>query len=103
MKPFDWDNKKSEALEKERKVCFEDVVIKIDEGFLLDNIEHPNKVKYPDQMMLVVNLNGYAYLVPYLEQEETIHLITIFPSRKHTKAYLKEISHKNLKGENKNG
>ncbi len=88
MKPFDWDNKKSAVLEKERGICFEDIVIKIEEGFLLGNIEHPNQQKYAGQMMLVVNVNGYAYSVPYIEKEDVIHLITIFPSRKLTRVYL---------------
>ena len=88
MKPFDWDNHKSELLEKERGICFEDIVIKIEEGFLLDNIENPNKIKYPNQMIFVVNVDGYAYGVPYVENKDIIHLITIFPSRKLTKFYL---------------
>ena len=88
MKPFDWNDKKSKALDKERGVCFEDIVIKIEEGFLLDNIEHPNKTKYPHQRMLIVNVNGYAYAVPYFEDENTLHLITVFPSRELTKIYL---------------
>jgi len=53
--------KKSDSLEKERKICFEDIVIKIEEGYLLDNIEHPNKIKFPDQMMLLVNVDNYVY------------------------------------------
>ena len=89
MKPFDWDNKKSEALDKERGVSFEDVVIKIEEGFLLDNIEHPNRSKYAHQRMLVVNIDGYVYGVPFVEEEQVIRLITIFPSRKLTKVYLR--------------
>lgn len=88
MKPFDWDNKKSEALEKERHICFEDIVIKIEEGYLLDDIQHPNKAKYPEQMMFVINVDGYVYVVPYYEDEHVIRLITIFPSRKLTKVYL---------------
>ena len=88
MKPFDWDDKKSRSLEKERNVCFEDIVIKIEEGFLLGDIEHPNKVKYGHQRMLVVNVDGYAYAVPYFEDEKMVHLITIFPSRELTKFYL---------------
>ncbi len=88
MKPFDWDDKKSKALEKQRGICFEDIVIRMEEGFLLDNIEHPNKVNYADQMMFVVNVDGYVYVVPYIEDEKVIHLITIFPSRKLTKIYL---------------
>jgi hypothetical protein len=92
MKPFDWDNKKSETLEKDRGICFEDIVIKIEEGFLLDNIEHPNMLKYPDQIMFVVNVDGYAYGVPHIEDDKVIHLITIFPSRKLTKIYLGGLS-----------
>ena len=88
MKPFDWDDKKSDELEKKRKICFEDIVIKIEEGFLLDNIGHPNKAKYAQQMIFVVNVDGYAYCVPYIEDEKFIHLITIFPSRKFTRIYL---------------
>ncbi|MDE1920605.1 MAG: hypothetical protein KGJ09_06180 [Candidatus Omnitrophica bacterium] len=88
MKPYDWDDKKSRILEKERGVCFEDIVIKIEEGCLLDNIEHPNKVKYAHQRMLIVNVNNYAYAVPFFEDEKFIHLITIFPSRELTKVYL---------------
>ena len=88
MKPFDWDDKKSKALDRARGICFEDIVIKIEEGFLLDNIEHPNKTKYAHQRMLVVNVNGYAYAVPFFEDENVIHLITIFPSRELTRIYL---------------
>jgi len=88
MKPFDWDNKKSLLLEKMRGICFEDIVIKIEEGFLLDNIEHPNKLKYPNQGILVVNVDGYVYCIPYDEDQQFVHLITIFPSRKFTKIYL---------------
>jgi uncharacterized DUF497 family protein len=88
MKPFDWDDKKSKVLDKERGICFEDVVIKIEEGFLLDDIEHPNKIKYPGQRIFVVNVDGYAYGVPFVEDENTIHLITVFPSRKLTRNYL---------------
>ena len=88
MKPFDWDDKKSKALDRERGVCFEDIVIKIEEGSLLDSIDHPNREKYADQRIFVVNVNGYAYGVPYIEDENVIRLITIFPSRKLTKIYL---------------
>ena len=92
MKPFDWDNKKSAALDKERGICFEDIVIKIEEGFLLDDIEHPNKSKYAHQRIFVVNVNGYAYGVPFVEDEHAIRLITIFPSRKLTRIYLRSDS-----------
>lgn len=55
---------------------------------LLDDLEHPNKMKYPDQRIFVVNIDGYACLVPYVENEDVIFLKTVIPSRKATKQYL---------------
>ncbi len=38
--------------------------------------------------MLVLNIEEYIYLVPYVESENEIFLKTIIPSRKATKNYL---------------
>jgi len=88
MKRHIWDDEKGQKLKKEREVDFEDIVILIEGGFVLAIINHPNKEKYPNQKMYVINVDGYAYCVPYLENEQSVHLITIFPSRKYTKIYL---------------
>jgi hypothetical protein len=45
--------------------------------------------KYPNQKMLIVNINNYAYIVPFVRDEKYIFLKTIIPSRKMTKKYLK--------------
>ena len=37
---------------------------------------------------MVLNIEGYAYLVPYVEEGGTRFLKTIIPSRKATKEYL---------------
>ncbi len=55
---------------------------------LLDTIEHPNKKKYQNQRIFIVEINDYAYLVPFVEDERIIFLKTIIPSRKMTKKYL---------------
>jgi len=39
--------------------------------------------------MYILNINDYAYLVPFVEKEEEIFLKTIIPSRKATKKYLR--------------
>jgi hypothetical protein len=39
-------------------------------------------------MLLIVNVKGYVYCVPYVEDESNIFLKTIFPSRKMKKRYL---------------
>lgn len=88
MKYFDWDARKNELLKVEREICFEDVIIAIAEGKLLAILEHPNKAKYPNQKIFVVNINNYAFLVPFVEDSEKVFLKTIIPSRKATKKYI---------------
>ena len=88
MKYIDWDKEKNVKLKKERGIGFEDVVSAAENGGLLDVTESYNPKKYPHQKVLVVNVDGYAFLVPYVEDEEKIFLKTIIPSRKATKKYL---------------
>ncbi|OGH06391.1 MAG: toxin [Candidatus Levybacteria bacterium RBG_13_35_9] len=88
MKYFDWDKKKNEYLKTTRDLCFEDVVAAIDNGQLLDTLEHPNQTRYPNQQIYIVNINGYAYVVPFVEDKEKCFLKTIFPSRKMTEKYI---------------
>ena len=84
-----WNEDKNQKLKKERNVSFEDVEMAILEGKVLDILEHPNKEKHPNQKLLIVNINEYAYVVPYVEEKEDIFFKTIFPSRKYTKKYLR--------------
>ncbi len=88
MKPYDWSDEKNEWLQQERGVVFEDIVFHLSQGGLLDTIEHPNQQQYPGQKIFIVNVEGYAYLVPFVEDNEMIFLKTIIPSRKMTKQYL---------------
>lgn len=89
MKYFSWNEEKNELLREERQVSFEDVVFYIEQGFLLDVLEHPNQEKYKGQKIFVVQMDDYVYLVPFIEAEREIFLKTIIPSRKATKRYLK--------------
>jgi len=74
----------------ERAVCFEDIVAAIENGGVLDDIEHKNSAKYPNQRIYVVLYKSYAYAVPYVRDEGSIFLKTIYPSRKLTGIYLKD-------------
>jgi hypothetical protein len=89
MKYFSWNHEKNELLKEERQVSFEDVVFYIEQGFLLDILEHPNQEKFQGQKIFVVQIDEYAYLVPFIEDEREIFLKTIIPSRKATRKYLK--------------
>ncbi|MFH1051695.1 MAG: DUF4258 domain-containing protein [bacterium] len=88
MKYFHWNIEKNEKLKSERNISFEDVIIAIDEGGLLDIIEHPNREKYPGQFLLFVNIRNYVYTVPFVYNENKIFLKTVYPDRVATKIYL---------------
>ncbi len=92
MKFFDWDLQKNEKLKAERGISFEDVIFSIHHDGLLDILEHPKKNKFPNPRIFIVNVNDYAFLVPFVEDEDIIFLKTIIPSRKMTKKYLGEKS-----------
>lgn len=77
-------------LKSERQVCFEDVVISIEMGFLLNVLEHPNQEKYKGQRVFIVQIDDYVYLVPFVENDSEVFLKTIIPSRKATKKYLRD-------------
>lgn len=88
MKIVRWNEEKNTLLKSERDVSFEEVLVAIDEDGLLDIVEHSNKGRYPNQRFLVVVIDRYVYLVPFVETEEEIFLKIIIPSRKATKQYL---------------
>jgi hypothetical protein len=88
MKPFRWNHAKNAALKLERSVSFEEIVLAIEAEGLLDNLPHPNAAKYPNQSVLVVALDDYVYLVPFVEENSYYFLKTIIPSRKATRDYL---------------
>ena len=90
MKPINWNSTKNQQIVAERGISFEDVVFYIQQGQLLDDIQHPNSEKYPGQRVFVINIDGYAHLVPYIEDRKEIFLKTVIPSRKATKQYLGE-------------
>ena len=88
MKRFTWDQEKNEKLKSERGVSFEEIVFHIERGDILDILEHPNPDRHKGQRVMVVQVNDYAYLIPFLEGPEEVVLKTIIPSRKATKKYL---------------
>jgi hypothetical protein len=88
MKPINWNSDKNIALKAERGVSFEEVLVAISQGALLDVVEHSNNEKYQNQHIFIVRIRGYAYLVPFIETDEEIFLKTVIPSRSATKRYI---------------
>ena len=91
MKSYVWNDEKNKFLQNERGISFEDIVDAISNGDLLDSIKNPSSEKYSSQSVFIVNLKGYVYCVPYVEDETSIFLKTIFPSRKMKKRYLGDL------------
>ena len=89
MKYFSWNNEKNQLLKAERNVSFEEIVFHIEKKHILDIVEHPNQQKYKGQKIFIIQIGNYAYLVPFVENEQEIFLKTIIPSRKATKKYLR--------------
>lgn len=76
-----FDRKKNDLLRKKRGVTFPMVIEAISEKGILLNFDHPNQKRYPSQRVLVVELDGYAYCVPYVVDGDTWFLKTIYASR----------------------
>ena len=88
MPYFSWSPEKNDRLIRERGISFEEIVFHIEQGDVIDLLEHPNQERYAGQRVLVVDVDDYAYLVPFVESEDELFLKTIIPSRKATKKYL---------------
>lgn len=86
---YEFSADKNQQLIKERCISFEEVIVALANNKLLDTIEHHNKIKYPNQEIYIIDINGYVYLVPFVRKNKhTVFLKTIVPSRKLTKKYL---------------
>jgi len=85
---FDWSTEKNQQLVEQRGISFERVVTAIEQGGLVNVLEHPNQERYPGQSTYVVDIEEYIYLVPFVsEADGSRFLKTIIPSRKATRDY----------------
>jgi len=88
MKKLNWNCDKNTILKESRSISFEDVIFCLENGKILDKLDHPNPQKYPNQKLFIIEINEYAYLVPFVETEDEIFLKTIIPNRQATRKYL---------------
>ena len=83
-----WDYKKNELLKQSRGVSFEQVVAAIETDEIVEFFTHPNKSKYPNQIIILINIEDYIYAVPTVIEKDAIILKTIYPSRKYSRIFL---------------
>ena len=82
MKELRWDEEKSLKLQKDRGVSFDEIVA----GNFLGVEKHPSR---DNQWLMIFEVDGYGWVVPYVDGGDHYFMKTAFPSRKHTKIYLK--------------
>jgi len=84
---YDWDIDKNERLKSEREIGFENILEAVHGKKTLDVIPNPQS-RFSHQKVLIVEIDGYAYTVPYVQEGGKIFFKTIMPSRKATKKYI---------------
>ena len=84
MKYLNWNPKKNELLKRERGIAFEEIAYLIESEQIIGIEENPGR---PNQKMYIFEIENYAILVPFVENDKEIFLKTAFPSRKYTKRY----------------
>jgi hypothetical protein len=83
-----WNPLKNAELKERYGFGFERVLVALEEGRLLDERAHPNVERHARQRQLVIEIDGYAWVVPFVTDGETAFLKTFYPSRKATHEYL---------------
>jgi len=84
MKYLNWNLAKNDFLKAKRGISFEQIAFIIESGHMLGIEENP---KRPNQKIYILEIEGYAVIVPFVEEGNEIYLKTAFPSRKYTKLY----------------
>lgn len=87
---IEYSEEKNVILKATRGVGFEDVVDIIQKGHAVIDLAHHRPKKYPNQRIFVVNINNYAFAIPYVydKKRNIIFLKTIYPDRVLTKKYI---------------
>lgn len=94
MPIYTYSSEKNFKLILERNISFEEIIAAIEDGQVLDILEHPNQKKYGNQKIYVIYAKEYVYLVPFItDVNGNIFLKTIIPSRKAKQKYIREKNH----------
>jgi hypothetical protein len=85
-----YNTEKHNQLVRERGMGFDEIIDEIENGNFIEAIDHGNQERYPGQKIMFVRCVDTVCMVPYvIEDDGTLFLKTLYPSRKATKIYLK--------------
>jgi uncharacterized DUF497 family protein len=80
-----WNEEKNRWLVAKRGISFQEIAERILAGDYIDLLENPAR---PGQDIVVLTIQGYTWVVPFLvEEEDTLFLKTAYPSRKFHRRY----------------
>jgi hypothetical protein len=84
MKYLNWSHEKNQFLNAERGISFEEIALLIESGHILGIEENPGR---SNQKIYVLEIRNYAFIVPFMENQDEIFLKTAFPSRNYTRRF----------------
>ncbi len=87
-KKFVFSPDKDSKVTGERRISFQDAINAIMDNRALAFVQHPNQDKYPNQKIIYVDIEEEVYVMPCVEDSDTIFLKTLFPSRKACRLFL---------------
>lgn len=92
MPKFRYNHEKNTKLLLERNIGFDEIIQSINDGNLLGIRLHYNQAKYKGQKIFYVRITDQVYVVPYEKEDDgTIFLKTLYPSRKAKKEFLTKL------------
>lgn len=79
---IDWSETKNDVLKERYGFGFDRVVAAMEAGAVIGERAHPNPERYGHQWQIIVDIEGYVWVVSFVTDGETIFLKTMYPSRK---------------------
>ena len=87
---YAFDPQKNAWLIRERGISFEQIIVLIESGKLVQVLEHLNAERFPNQLLYEVDVDGYVHVVPVVREGRSLFLKTIYPRRKATRKRRKQ-------------
>ena len=82
MNYLNWNSEKNEILKRDREISFEEITYLIESGQINGIEKNPGR---SNQKMYIIEIENYAFIVPFVKTDKEIFLKTALPSRKYTK------------------
>ena len=86
MKYLNWSPEKNEVFKVRRGISFEEIALLIESGHIPGIEENPGR---SNQQIYILEIEDYAFIVPFVEKDNEIFLKTAFPSRKYKALWFK--------------